>query len=182
METEECPAGSGDAVTSVGCPVKRTLQLVERQVEALMRDARRVQQERDALLETLLILQNEESLQSLSPRDRETANATCESLVAQCLNVDINIDVGREPDQEVALHMVNNWIDQLILTARHNPAEARVTCETYVRTLKGDGRLDESFHSIVTNCSAFDQETVGARLGGLLKYIDHMMSLPSELE
>ena len=62
----------------------------------------------------------------MSAGDQEILAATCESLVQQCLGVEINIDPAREPDQEVALHMVNNWIDQLVLTARRDPAQARV--------------------------------------------------------
>ena len=51
-----------------------------------------------------------------------------------------------------------------------------------MRTLSGDGVVDESFSSIVTGCASSDRETVGSRLSGLLKHIDYMMGRPSELE
>ncbi|KAF0294158.1 BAG family molecular chaperone regulator 2 [Amphibalanus amphitrite] len=181
MEPEEASAVSGDP-RSVSGQLKQMMELVEHQVDALVEDTRRIQAERDNLIGTLLILQNDENVQGLEPRDKETVSATCESLVQKCLGVEINIDPAREPDQEVALHMVNNWIDQLVLTARQDPAQARLKCETYVRTLNGDGLVDETFSSIVTGCATTDRETVGSRLSGLLNYIDYMMGRPSEME
>ena len=67
-------------------------------------------------------------------------------------------------------------------TANTAPGPITARCETYVRTLNGDGLVDETFSSIVTGCASTDRETVGSRLSGLLKYIDYMMGRPSEME
>ena len=64
MEPEEATAVSGDP-QSTGGQLKQMLHLVERQVDALVQDTRRIQAERDNLLGTLLILQNDENIQNL---------------------------------------------------------------------------------------------------------------------
>ena len=65
MEPEQAAAAVSEDLQSVGGQLKQMLHQVEKQVDALVQDTRRIQAERDNLLGTLLILQNDENIQSL---------------------------------------------------------------------------------------------------------------------
>ena len=66
MEPEQASAASAVSSQSAGSQLKQMMAQVEKQVDALLEDTRRIQAERDNLLGTLLILQNDENVQSLN--------------------------------------------------------------------------------------------------------------------
>ena len=83
MEPEEAAAVCPGSAEGVGGQLKDMLRQVERQVEALVRDTRRVQAERDNLLGTLLILQSDENIQTLEESEWRGA-VFCPCFQSQC--------------------------------------------------------------------------------------------------
>lgn len=159
-------------------------QMSER-VETMVFDARRLETERDSLLQTLYMLQSEETCCQIKQEELEKLLGTTDALITQCLA--LKIDIGSEQDvgQEEALHAANNFMDGLVIAMKSDPTTARARCEAYLHTARGASQEEDGavikFRSILVECSSNDRLKLVRRLRGMLNYIDSRLGEPEEL-
>ncbi|CAK1550746.1 unnamed protein product [Leptosia nina] len=150
------------------------LDQVELRVERLRRDTVRIEEEKDSLLSTLDSVKHSELLSDISDCDKDDIMRYADRILARALTVDVAVRTDRDPQQEEALHQVNMYIDQLVMSVHDDSVVAHTRCQTYMNacTSQPDPTTgtDKNFETAILGCTLDDQKRVKKRLQGLLEY------------
>ncbi|CAH2089329.1 unnamed protein product [Euphydryas editha] len=144
-------------------------------VERLRRDTVRIEEERDSLLSTLDSVKHSELLADIPECDKDDIKRYAERILARALTVEVTVRTDRDPQQEEALHQVNMFIDQLVMSVHEDTLTAHTRCQTYMNACTsqpdpGSG-TDRNFETAILGCTLDDQKRIKRRLQGLLDYI-----------
>ncbi|XP_073953976.1 BAG family molecular chaperone regulator 2-like isoform X2 [Choristoneura fumiferana] len=160
------------SLSSVGRLIA-VLDQVEMRVERLRRDTVRIEEERDSLLSTLDSVRHSELLMEVTECDKDDISRYAERILARAMTVEVAVRTDRDPQQEEALHQVNMYIDQLVMSVQEDGCSAHARCQTYMNacTSAPDAAAsDKNFESAILGCTLDDQKRVKKRLQGLLDY------------
>ncbi|XP_053614713.1 BAG family molecular chaperone regulator 2 [Plodia interpunctella] len=150
------------------------LDQVEMRVERLRRDTVRIEEERDSLLSTLDSIKQSELLGDVSECDKDDILRYAERILARAMTVEVAVRTDRDPQQEEALHQVNMYIDQLVVSVQADAVVAHTRCQTYMNACTSQpdpaSGTDKNFESAILGCTLDDQKRVKKRLQGLLDY------------
>ncbi|VVD05215.1 unnamed protein product, partial [Leptidea sinapis] len=129
-------------------------------VERLRRDTVRIEEEKDSLLSTL-------------DSDKDDIARYADRILARALTVEVAVRTDRDAQQEEALHQVNLYIDQLVMTVQEDAVLAHTRCQTYMNACTShpdSAGTDKNFETAILGCTLDDQKRVKKRLQGLLEY------------
>ncbi|XP_072942833.1 BAG family molecular chaperone regulator 2 [Epargyreus clarus] len=150
------------------------LDQVELRVERLRRDTIRIEEERDSLLSTLDSVKHSELLGDISECDKDDILRYSERILARAMTVTVAVRTDRDPQQEEALHQVNMYIDQLVMSVQEDAVVAHTRCQTYMNACSSQpdpaSATDKNFETAILGCTLDDQKRVKKRLQGLLEY------------
>lgn len=150
------------------------LDQVELRVERLRRDTVRIEEEKDSLLSTLDSVKQSEFLQEIPENDKEDIFRYAERILARALTVEVAVRTDRDSQQEEALHQVNMYIDQLVMSVQEDTALAHSRCLTFMNAASSQpavsASIDKNFETAILGCTLDDQKRVKKRLQGLLDY------------
>ncbi|KAJ2948599.1 hypothetical protein O0L34_g7854 [Tuta absoluta] len=150
------------------------LDQVEMRVERLRRDTVRIEEEKDSLLSTLDSVKHSDLLGEISECDKDDITRYADRILARAMTVEVAVRTDRDPQQEEALHQVNMYIDQLVMSVHGDAVMAHTRCQTYMNacTSQPDPSTgtDKNFESAILGCTLDDQKRVKKRLQGLLEY------------
>ncbi|XP_045501717.1 BAG family molecular chaperone regulator 2 [Colias croceus] len=150
------------------------LDQVELRVERLRRDTVRIEEEKDSLLSTLDSIKHSELLTDISECDKDDITRYADRILARALTVEVAVRTDRDQQQEEALHQVNMYIDQLVMSVHEDAVVAHSRCQTYMNACTSQpdpsSGTDKNFESAILGCTLDDQKRVKKRLQGLLEY------------
>lgn len=150
------------------------LDQVEMRVERLRRDTVRIEEEKDSLLSTLDSVKHSELLADIADCDKDDIMRYADRILARALTVEVAVRTDRDAQQEEALHQVNMYIDQLVMSVHVDGVVAHTRCLTYMNacTSQPDPNTgtDKNFETAILGCTLDDQKRVKKRLQGLLDY------------
>ncbi|CAH2984459.1 unnamed protein product [Chilo suppressalis] len=151
------------------------LDQVEMRVERLRRDTVRIEEEKDSLLSTLDSVKHSDLLTDITECDKEDIVRYADRILARAMTVDVAVRTDRDAQQEEALHQVNMYIDQLVMSVHGDDAVvAHTRCQTYMNACTShpdpSSGTDKNFESAILGCTLDDQKRVKKRLQGLLDY------------
>ncbi|KAL0870016.1 hypothetical protein ABMA27_006194 [Loxostege sticticalis] len=150
------------------------LDQVEMRVERLRRDTVRIEEERDSLLSTLDSVRNSDLLTDITECDKDDIVRYADRILARAMTVEVAVRTDRDPQQEEALHQVNMYIDQLVMSVHDDAVVAHSRCQTYMNACTSQpdpsSGTDKNFESAILGCTLDDQKRVKKRLQGLLDY------------
>ncbi|CAK1584306.1 unnamed protein product [Parnassius mnemosyne] len=150
------------------------LDQVEMRVERLRRDTVRIEEERDSLLSTLDSVKHSELLGDISECDKDDIIRYADRILARAMTVEVAVRTDRDSQQEEALHQVNMYIDQLVMSVHEDAVIAHTRCQTYMNACTSQpdpcSGTDKNFESAILGCTLDDQKRVKKRLQGLLDY------------
>ncbi|CAH0724270.1 unnamed protein product, partial [Brenthis ino] len=151
------------------------LDQVEMRVERLRRDTVRIEEERDSLLSTLDSVKHSELLGEISECDKDDIMRYSERILARAMTVEVAVRTDRDSQQEEALHQVNLFIDQLVMSVHEDAVTAHTRCQTYMNACTSQpdpsSGTDRNFETAILGCTLDDQKRIKKRLQGLLDYI-----------
>lgn len=154
------------------------LDQVEMRVERLRRDTVRIEEERDSLLSTLDSVKHSDLLADISECDKDDIKRYADRILARALTVEVAVRTERDSQQEEALHQVNMFIDQLVMSVHEDTVVAHTRCQTYMNACTSQpdpsSGTDRNFETAILGCTLDDQKRVKKRLQGLLDYIAKM--------
>ncbi|CAG9127332.1 unnamed protein product [Plutella xylostella] len=150
------------------------LDQVEMRVERLRRDTVRIEEEKDSLLSTLDSVRHSDLLGDVTDCDKEDIMRYAERILARAMTVEVAVRTDRDAMQEEALHQVNLYIDQLVMSVHDDAVIAHTRCQTYMNACTSQpdpaSGTDKNFESAILGCTLDDQKRVKKRLQGLLEY------------
>ncbi|XP_059059030.1 BAG family molecular chaperone regulator 2-like [Achroia grisella] len=150
------------------------LDQVEMRVERLRRDTVRIEEERDSLLSTLDSVKHSDLLNDVTECDKDDIMRYAERILARAMTVEVAVRTDRDSQQEEALHQVNMYIDQLVVSVQEDAVVAHTRCQMYMNacTSQPDPSTgtDKNFETAILGCTLDDQKRVKKRLQGLLDY------------
>ncbi|KAL4704269.1 hypothetical protein ACJJTC_016287 [Scirpophaga incertulas] len=150
------------------------LDQVEMRVERLRRDTVRIEEEKDSLLSTLDSVKHSELLTDITECDKDDIIRYADRILARAMTVEVAVRTDRDSQQEEALHQVNMYIDQLVMSVHDDAVVAHVRCQTYMNACTSQpdpsGGTDKNFETAILGCTLDDQKRVKKRLQGLLDY------------
>ncbi|XP_041984332.1 BAG family molecular chaperone regulator 2 [Aricia agestis] len=150
------------------------LDQVEMRVERLRRDTVRIEEEKDSLLSTLDSIKHSDLLADISECDRDDITRYADRILARAMTVDVAVRTDRDPQQEEALHQVNMYIDQLVMSLHEDTVVAHTRCQTFMNACTSqpdpNSGTDKNFETAILGCTLDDQKRVKKRLQGLLDY------------
>ncbi|XP_063366747.1 BAG family molecular chaperone regulator 2 isoform X1 [Cydia amplana] len=149
------------------------LDQVEMRVERLRRDTVRIEEERDSLLSTLDSVKHSELLADVSECDKDDISRYAERILARAQTVEVCVRTDRDPQQEEALHQVNMYIDQLVVSVQEDACTAHARCQAYMAACSSaadSAASDKNFETAILGCTLDDQKRVKKRLQGLMDY------------
>ena len=117
-----------------------------------------------------------ERLNTFSVEQEETRRYI-DRIIDRCSTVEIRIHTQRDQPQEESLHQVNLLIDNLVMSLKMNPEQARETCVSYMNACAShvvQGITDKKFENVLLGCTLDDQKRVKKRLHGLLSYLEKL--------
>lgn len=143
-------------------------------MERLRRDTVRIEEERDSLLSTLDSVKHSELLNDVTECDKDDIMRYAERILARAMTVEVAVRTDRDSQQEEALHQVNMYIDQLVVSVHDDAVQAHTRCQMYMNacTSQPDPTTgtDKNFETAILGCTLDDQKRVKKRLQGLLDY------------
>lgn len=150
------------------------LDQVEMRVERLRRDTVRIEEEKDSLLSTLDSVKHSELLGDISDCDKDDIMRYAERILARAMTVEVAVRTDRDTQQEEALHQVNLFIDQLVMSVHEDAVIAHTRCQTYMNACTSQpdpsSGTDRNFETAILGCTLDDQKRIKKRLQGLLDY------------
>ncbi|KAJ0174256.1 hypothetical protein K1T71_010402 [Dendrolimus kikuchii] len=150
------------------------LDQVEMRVERLRRDTVRIEEEKDSLLSTLDSVKHSELLADITECDKDDIVRYADRILARAMTVEVAVRTDRDTQQEEALHQVNMYIDQLVMSGHDDAVIALTRCQTYMNACTSQpdtsSGTDKNFESAILGCTLDDQKRVKKRLQGLLDY------------
>ncbi|GBP35602.1 BAG family molecular chaperone regulator 2 [Eumeta japonica] len=150
------------------------LDQVELRVERLRRDTLRIEEEKDSLLSTLDSVKHSDVLAELSECDKDDISRYADRILARAMTVEVVVRTDRDSQQEEALHQVNMYIDQLVMSVHEDAVVAHTRCQTFMNACTShpdsSAGTDKNFETAILGCTLDDQKRVKKRLQGLMDY------------
>ncbi|XP_026320628.1 BAG family molecular chaperone regulator 2 [Hyposmocoma kahamanoa] len=150
------------------------LDQVELRVERLRRDTARIEEEKDSLLSTLDSIKHSDLLNDITECDKDDITRYADRILARAMTVEVAVRTDRDAQQEEALHQVNMYIDQLVMSVQEDAVIAHTRCQTYMNACTSlpdpSTGTDKNFETAILGCTLDDQKRVKKRLQGLLEY------------
>ncbi|KAG6456191.1 BAG family molecular chaperone regulator 2 [Manduca sexta] len=150
------------------------LDQVEMRVERLRKDTVRIEEEKDSLLSTLDSIKHSELLTDISECDKDDITRYADRILARAMTVEVAVRTDRDSQQEEALHQVNMYIDQLVMSVHDDAVVAHSRCQTYMNACTSQpdptSGTDKNFETAILGCTLDDQKRIKKRLQGLLDY------------
>ncbi|XP_059059050.1 BAG family molecular chaperone regulator 2-like [Achroia grisella] len=143
-------------------------------LERLRRDTVRIEEERDSLLFTLDSVKHSDLLNDVSECDKDEIMQYAERILARAMTVEVAVRTDRDSQQEEALHQVNIYIDQLVVSVQEDAVVAHTRCQMYINACSSQPDpstgTDKNFETAILGCTLDDQKRVKKRLQGLQDY------------
>lgn len=153
------------------------LDQLDTNVERLRRDARDLQDKRDALLMSMDLIKNNENFSDLNEYEREELDCYINRVGIRLATIELNVTTIRDQAQEDALHQVNSLIDVVITAA--DRITARQQCQHYLNCCNdgggGERVTDKKFEIALLGCALDDQKNIKKRLQALMIYFNKQM-------
>uniref|UniRef100_A0A915KTR6 BAG family molecular chaperone regulator 2 n=1 Tax=Romanomermis culicivorax TaxID=13658 RepID=A0A915KTR6_ROMCU len=156
----------------IGEKIIGMLDEIEKRVENLRETAALMEQEKDSLIEMLNTVQINKDLLHIPQSDKEEIEATTNRLLSRCRTVAVNVSTPRNTEQEKALKLVNDRIDELISKMRDDAVNSEHVCKKFLNACnpeQPDGPIDQKFQAILIECTADDQKKIRKRLEHMLQ-------------
>ncbi|XP_072045105.1 BAG family molecular chaperone regulator 2-like [Amphiura filiformis] len=146
-----------------------TLDEMEKRVEELRDNAKKMEEERKSLLGSLNTMLQSQALVEVNKGDREELELFIDRLTKRCLTIEITVHIIRSPSQEKSLQTVLKYLHDLIGTIHSNMQQSRQVIERYLNSCitETKGPVDDKFQAALLGCTAEDQKDVRKRLEAL---------------
>jgi len=158
------------------------LDTIDNRVEALRKDAIKLQEERDHLYTRIHMLKNTDLLSNLSEADKEDVSMQLRRINERLQTVDISVQTLRDTTQIDSLSLINHMIDEVIRFG--DPITKRQKCQEYLNACSSDFQymsfttssttvtfIDKKFEGSLLGCTLDDQKRIKKRLEALLNYM-----------
>ncbi|CRK92154.1 CLUMA_CG005706, isoform A [Clunio marinus] len=158
---------------------------IDNRVEALRKEAMKLQEERDILLTRIDMLKNTDVLSNLKEADQEEINLHLQRINERLQTVDINVQTVRDHSQIDSLNVINHLIDEIIKFG--DPIVKRKKCQEYLNACSSNDFqytmsfssiesttvtfIDKKFEGHLLGCTLDDQKRIKKRLEALLNYM-----------
>ncbi|VDP07814.1 unnamed protein product [Soboliphyme baturini] len=104
------------------------LDEIEKRVENMRETAGLMEQEKESLIEMLGTVQMNKDMLSLNQSEKEDIDATTNRLLNRCRTVDVSVSTPRNSEQERALKLVSNQMDELMNKMREDLGFSKQVC------------------------------------------------------
>lgn len=157
---------------------------IDREVEALRKHAKKLQEKRDELNTRIDLLRTDFLVPQIDDMDHEEMQFHLRRVNDRLQTVNINVNTIRDDSQVESVHVINNLIDEVIKFG--DPIEKRKKCQLYLNSCSSselqfseDGTamilIDKKFESHLLSCTLDDQKMIRKRLEALMMYMMKQM-------
>jgi BCL2-associated athanogene 2 len=152
---------------------------MDKEVEALRKHARKLQEKRDQLHTRIDLLKTDFLAPEIDNMDQDEMKYYLKRIHDRLQTIDVNVETIRDDLQVDSIHTINNLIDEIIKFG--DPIEKRNKCQQYLNSCSSnefqfqeEGAIvmtDKRFESYLLSCSLDDQKLIRKRLEALMTYL-----------
>ncbi|XP_071965810.1 BAG family molecular chaperone regulator 2-like [Antedon mediterranea] len=160
-----------------------TLDELEKQVESFRDTAKKLQEDKQEILEKINKVSESQAISDLTEEKKDELELYIDRLCKRCITVELSVITVRSTHQEKAILKIKDILKKLKADIQSDTPGTREKITRYLNTCTtdGDGTLDYHFQAILLDCAAEDQKEVKKRLQALWSALVHSEKSVDEL-